>query len=516
MKKRALLSVADKRGLPDFARALANHGYEIVSSGGTAGALESEGVPVTRVSDVTGFPEIMDGRIKTLHPNVHAGILARREVEADLAELDKHGIAAIDVVAVNFYPFEATVAAGKPLPEIIENIDIGGPSMLRAAAKNFKDVLPVVDPDDYGVIIDALESGVDVGTRARLAMKAFRATARYEHAISELLTRVSSRDGELALEEAPKFPERLVLGYERVQELRYGENPHQGAAFYRSDGIGLAGAEKHHGKELSYNNILDLDAAWRLLRELPNERAAAVVIKHTNPAGAALGDTLVDAYTRARATDPTSAFGGIVALNRPVDASTAGELVSTFLEAVVAPGFDPDALETLKTKKNLRLMSIGDDGVPFDGRNVCRVLGGLLVQDWDTEGTDEAFEPVTERKPSDAELSALRLAWIAAKHVKSNAIVLAKNDALVGVGAGQMSRVDSCRIAVEKAESSLEGAVAASDAFFPFRDGVDALADAGIVAVVQPGGSVRDEEVIAAANERGVAMVFTGRRHFRH
>ncbi len=523
MKKRALLSAADKEGLPEFAKGLVERGFEIVSSGGTATVLESANVPVKRVSEITGFPEILGGRVKTLHPMIHGGILARRHLEDDVSELERQGILPVDVVAVNFYPFEKTVAAGRPIDEVLENIDIGGPSMLRAAAKNFKDVLPVTDPKDYAVVVSKLRegTGVDLATRLYLAAKAFAASSRYENAIATFLARLHAKGDTLALDDsASHFPEELALRFTKVQDLRYGENPHQAAAFYRDSELAVAGAAKLHGKELSYNNILDLDAAWRLVRELPRSRAAAVVIKHTNPAGAALGESLVEAYVNARATDPVSAFGGIVALNRPVDRATAEELASTFLEAIISPSFDPEALEILTKKKNLRLMSLmtvtDEDPLPWDGRNLCRVLGGVLVQDWDTDGFDEAFEVVTERVPTDSQERTLRLAWIAAKHVKSNAIVLAKGDALMGVGAGQMSRVDSCRLAVEKAQSSLDGSVAASDAFFPFRDGVDALADAGVVAIVQPGGSKRDDEVIACANERGVGMVFTGKRHFRH
>ena len=536
MRKRALLSVADKAGLSEFARGLADRGYEIVSSGGTAKVLEAASVPVRRVAEVTGSPEILGGRVKTLHPTIHAGILARRHLSGDLDELDRQGILPVDIVAVNFYPFENKVAEGSPIDEILENIDIGGPSMLRASAKNFKDVLSVTDPADYPLVLSKLDGGIELATRLYLAKKAFRASACYEEAIASFLARLSAEADKLSIEteedeKDSSFPSRLVMSFDKVQDLRYGENPHQAAAFYRDAdprAIAVAGARQLHGKELSYNNILDLDAAWRLARELPADRAAAVVIKHTNPAGAAIGDSLVEAYVSARATDPVSAFGGIVALNRDVDAKTAEELRTTFLEAIVAPGFDEEALAILTKKKNLRLMTIEDDARAWRGSNLCRVLGGVLVQAWDREGTEERFEVVTQRAPTESQERALRLAWIAAKHVKSNAIVLAKGDALVGVGAGQMSRVDSSRIAVDKAESAVEsavespvespvkGSVAASDAFFPFRDGVDALAEAGVVAIVQPGGSVRDKEVIAAANEREVAMVFTGRRHFRH
>lgn len=516
--RRALISVADKTGVAEFARKLASRGFEIVSSGGTSKLLEEAGVPVRRVSEVTGAPEILGGRVKTLHPRIHGGILARRNLPSDLKELEAQQITPVDLVVVNFYPFEETVAKGSPVAEIIENIDIGGPSMLRAAAKNFEHVLAVTDPSDYALVVRKLDEGVDRSTRLYLARKAFQASAAYEQAIASFLSRLDEGSSETST----PFPESLRLRFEKLQDLRYGENPHQRAAFYRDSGpsetIGIAGAAQLHGKELSYNNILDLDAAWRLVRELPPARAAAAVIKHTNPCGAATADSLREAYVRARSTDPVSAFGGIVALNREVDFATAGELSSTFLEAVVAPGFETAALEALVQKKNLRLMKVDDsEPPPWSGFNLCRVLGGLLVQDWDRED-DASLElaAVTERAPTEEEIEALRFAWIVAKHVKSNAIVLARGETLLGVGAGQMSRVDSCRIAIQKAGGTVSGAVAASDAFFPFRDGVDVLAEAGVEAVIQPGGSVRDEEVIAACNERGLAMVVTGRRHFRH
>ncbi len=521
-RRRALISVADKAGVTDFARDLSSRGYEIVSSGGTAKLLAETSVPVRRVSEVTGSPEILGGRVKTLHPRIHGGILARRQVASDLEELEAQDIAPVDIVVVNFYPFEETVAKGRPVPEVIENIDIGGPSMLRAAAKNFEHVLAVTDPSDYSLVTRKLDEGVDLSTRLYLAQKAFRASARYEEAIASFLNGLTVEDSALIARGGAAFPESLSLRFEKVQDLRYGENPHQAAAFYRDSGvpstIGIAGARQLQGKELSYNNILDLDAAWRLVRELPQARAAAAVIKHTNPCGAALADHPREAYVRARATDPVSAFGGIVALNRQVDAGTAEELSSTFLEAVVAPGFEPRAIEILAQKKSLRLMRVDDpEPPPWSGFNLCRVVGGLLVQDWDRD--DEAaleVRTVTTRAPTDREIEALRFAWIVAKHVKSNAIVLARDEALLGVGAGQMSRVDSCRIAIEKAGGAVSGAVAASDAFFPFRDGIDVLAEAGVEAIIQPGGSVRDEEVLAASNEHGLAMLVTGRRHFRH
>jgi len=526
--RRALISVADKTGVADFARELVSRGFEIVSSGGTSKLLDEAGVPVRPVSKVTGSPEILGGRVKTLHPRIHGGILARRNLPSDMKELETQQITPVDLVVVNFYPFEETVAKGSPLHEILENIDIGGPSMLRAAAKNFEHVLAVTDPSDYALVVRKLDEGIDLSTRLYLAQKAFQASARYEGAIASFVSGLAAESdvnqgrAALTVGAPPAFPETLSLRLEKAQDLRYGENPHQAAAFYRDCGLaqplGIASAAQLHGKELSYNNILDLDAAWRLVRELPSARAAAAVIKHTNPCGAALADSLREAYVRARATDPVSAFGGIVALNRGVDVATAEELSSTFLEAVVAPGFDPKAIEILVQKKSLRLMKIDDPAPPpWSGFNLCRVLGGLLVQDWDREDEAELeLRVVTERPPTEREVEALRFAWIVAKHVKSNAIVLARDGALLGVGAGQMSRVDSCRIAIQKAGGTVKVAVAASDAFFPFRDGIDVLAEAGVEAVIQPGGSKRDEEAVAACNERGLAMVFTGRRHFRH
>ena len=519
-KTRALLSVANKEGIVSFARGLAERGYEVVSSGGTAHVLSQEEIPVTPVADVTGFPQILGGRVKTLHPLIHGGILARRNLASDLEELEQNEIIPVDIVAVNFYPFEAKVAEKSAISEIIENIDIGGPSMLRAAAKNFQHVIPVVDPRDYPLVLGKLDEGLDLATQLYLAVKAFRASARYEAAISSYMTQLEARGEELvAAELEASLPATLSVSFEKVLDLRYGENPHQSAAFYReASGVpkAVAGARKLQGKELSYNNILDLDAAWRLACEF--EETAAVVIKHTNPCGVALGETLSSAYVKARETDPVSAFGGIVGLSRPVDKKTAKELASTFLEAVIAPGFEPDALEELSGKKNLRLLAIDDPPrAVWEGHNLCRVVGGLLVQDWDNSPLDrERLEIPTKRKPTEQEMAALEFAWKVAKHVKSNAIVIAKDRHTLGIGAGQMSRVDSCHLAVTKAQSSLEGSAAASDAFFPFRDGPDQLADAGVRAIIQPGGSIRDEEVINGADERELAMVFTGVRHFRH
>ena len=514
--RRALLSVSRKDGLDVFARGLVERGFEIVASGGTARFLQDRGIAVVEVSEVTGHPEILDGRVKTLHPRIHGGILARRARPDDLASLRDLGIEPIDVVAVNFYPFEETVARGAEEDEIRENIDIGGPCLVRAAAKNWPDVAVVVDPADYAEVLAALddsEPGAGLALRRRLAAAAFAATAAYDRAVA------ASFQGP-ETEEA--FPARVSVEFERVASLRYGENPHQTAALYRDSGerAGIPGARQLHGKELSYNNILDLDAAVRLVADLAKARdgeAAAAIIKHSNPAGAAVAGTLEEAYVAARATDPVSAFGGIVALSREVDLGTAKEMASTFLEAIAAPAFQPDAFARLRRKKNLRLLEMKDlEGFAPGGRYFARVAGGLLVQDWDRGDDASGYRVATEREPSAEEWEGLRFVWQAAKHVKSNAIVVGRGSALLGVGAGQMSRLDSCRLAVDKAQSSLEGAVAASDAFFPFADGLEALADAGITAVIQPGGSVRDQEVVEAANGRGLAMVLTGARHFRH
>ena len=533
-KRRAVLSVSRKEGLAEFGRGLRERGFELVASGGTARFLVAAGIPVVEVSEVTGSPEILEGRVKTLHPAIHGGILARKSRPEDLESLDRLGIRPVEVVAVNFYPFAETVARGADEAEIRENIDIGGPCLVRAAAKNWPEVAVVVDPADYpGVleILDEADAARAAGERRRLAAKAFRATAAYEAAIADRFGEAGDAPAEAAAANGGAFPRRLALSFERVSTLRYGENPHQTAALYRDPpnlaggpGLGIPGAGQLHGKELSYNNILDLDAALRLTADLTAARpesAAAVVIKHLNPAGAAVAETLAEAYRQARATDPVSAFGGIVGLGRPVDLATAEELAATFLEAVVAPGFDEEALARLRRKKNLRLLAAGDFGAFAPaGRYLARVAGGLLVQDWDGaapgEGAGEGQRVVTRRAPDPAETEGLWFAWRVARQVRSNAVVVARGGRLLGVGAGQMSRLDSCRLAVEKAREDLAGAVAASDAFFPFPDGLLTLADAGVTAVIQPGGSKRDPEVIAAADERDLAMVFTGRRHFRH
>lgn len=519
---RALLSVSRKEGLAAFARGLADRGFELVASGGTARVLRDAGIPVLGVSEVTGHPEVLDGRVKTLHPAIHAGVLARPSRPDDLASLASLGIRRISVVAVNFYPFGETLARGADEDEILENIDIGGPCLVRAAAKNWPGVTVVVDPQDYPQVLaslDETDGAARSACRRRLAGRAFAATAEYEAAISGWFASVADpASGE-------PFPERLSLSFERIASLRYGENPHQSAALYRDPGPGVPGSRQLQGKSLSYNNILDLDAAVRCaadLATLPAARrgAAAVVIKHSNPAGAAVAPTAAEAYVAARATDPVSAFGGIVALSAEVDRATAKELASTFLEAVAAPGFSEAARKRLRRKRNLRLLEVEALGDPArfvpEGRYYARVAGGLLVQDWDSGDDEEAWRVVSRVEPDARQWEGLRFAWRASRHVKSNAIVVARGSALLGVGAGQMSRLDSCRLAVEKAEGPLEGAVAASDAFFPFADGLDALAAAGIAAVIQPGGSVRDAEVIEAADARGIALVLTGARHFRH
>jgi phosphoribosylaminoimidazolecarboxamide formyltransferase / IMP cyclohydrolase len=520
--KRALLSVYRKEGIADLARALSERGFEILSTGGTAAELAKAKVPVTQVSKATGFPEILDGRVKTLHPVIHAGILARRDVLEHANALAKHQIPPVDVVVVNLYPFEDKVAKGAPFDEAVENIDVGGPTMLRAAAKNFRDVAVVVDPADYVLLVEQLDrsGGIDAPTRLYFAQKAFRHSARYEAAISEYFSQVEAKEGAYSVAEADDaFPYRLSLNFEKVQDLRYGENPHQRAAFYSDLGSTLysvAAARKLQGKELSFNNILDLDAAWRLVTELPDP--ACVIVKHTNPCGTGLGAGPLEAYERAWACDPTSAFGGILAFNRRLDQGAAAKIAAVFVEAVIAPGFEPGAKEALAKKANLRVMDMDTTGIhKVAGFDLRRVMGGLLAQQWDLLRLQrDKCEVVTKRAPSEDEWKALALAWTVVKHVKSNAIVYANAAQTVGVGAGQMSRVDAARIAAQKAQLPLRGTAAASDAFFPFRDGLDEIARAGATAVIQPGGSVKDEEVIAAADEHGLAMVFTGVRHFRH
>ena len=534
---RALLSVSDKTGLVPFAQKLAGRGYELVSTGGTARALEEAGVPVTGISAVTGFPEIMDGRVKTLHPNVHGGILARRGRSDDMATLGQHNITPIDIVVVNLYPFvKAAATPGMAFGALVEEIDIGGPSMVRSAAKNFQDVLVVVDPADYPRVLAALERpGGALGEfRFELARKAFAHTASYDTAIAGTLSEFSAAEGGFTrAADSSTNPAQLSLTLRKIKELRYGENPHQPAAWYAvGNGVALGSAQVLQGKALSFTNLIDLDSAARIALEFTEP--AAAVIKHTNPCGAAIGLSIEDAYVRARDADPLAAFGGIVGLNRPIDAAAARALVSTFIEAVIAPAVDEDARPILAAKANMRVviadLRAGDEG---EGRREVRsILGAMLVQQRDE--VIEARSPwnastfaaaglkvATKRAPSEAEWGALRFAWRICAHVKSNAVIFTDASRTLAIGAGQMSRVDAVQVAVMKAMNSegknpLNGSVAASDAFFPFRDGLDALAKAGATAVVQPGGSLRDSEVIAAADEHGIAMVFTGKRHFRH
>jgi phosphoribosylaminoimidazolecarboxamide formyltransferase/IMP cyclohydrolase len=543
--KRALVSVSDKTGLLEFARGLSARGYELVSTGGTAAALAAGGLPVVNVSAVTGFPELMDGRVKTLHPMIHGGILARRHLAADLEAAAAHGIGLIDVVAVNLYPFVATAARPDvTFEEVVEQIDIGGPSLVRAAAKNFHDVLVVVEPASYGQVLAELDrpGGPSPAFRFDLARRAFAHTAAYDGAIAATLDEVETEGGTLrrrphaaTLARGPDSdlaPERLTISASKARPLRYGENPHQAAAWYVVD-AGVGEAEVLQGKELSFTNLLDLDAAARLSLEF--DEPAACVIKHTNPCGAAIGDTAAEAYVRAREADPLAAFGGIVGLNRPIDEETARAIVATFIEAVIAPAVADAARPVLATKPNLRVVVAGPlwrgaPGAPAaPGREIRSVLGGFLVQQPDQVVEARARWPsgdlrvVTRRLPTDVEWRALRFAWRVMAHVKSNAVVFADATRTLAIGAGQMSRVDAVKLAVAKASGWRGGAapvladsVAASDAFFPFRDGLDECAAAGATAVVQPGGSVKDAEVIAAADEHGLAMVFTGRRHFRH
>jgi phosphoribosylaminoimidazolecarboxamide formyltransferase/IMP cyclohydrolase len=525
--------VSDKTGIVDLGRGLAARGFELVSTGGTARALVDAGLAVTGVSDLTGVPEMMDGRVKTLHPNIHAGILARRQRADDLHAIEAHGIRPIDVVAVNLYPFRET--AGKPgvtFDELVEQIDIGGPSLVRAAAKNFRDVWVVVDPRDYPALLAALDAP-DLAFRFELMRKALAHTAAYDTTISATLASVRVTGDGFAMNEAGThdltgFDTRLAMTLDKVRDLRYGENPHQKAAWYRGGvgpqtGFGLGAADMLQGKELSYTNLLDLDAAARIVIEFPEP--AAVVVKHTNPCGAATGSSAADAYLRARDADSLAAFGGIVGLNRPIDEAAAAAIVSTFIEAVIAPGIETPARSVLARKPNMRVVMANMIAPAPSDLELRSILGAVLVQQRDdVDEAREAWPPsagrvVTRRQPTPDEWEALRLAWRISAHVKSNAVIFTDAGRTLAIGAGQMSRVDAVRVAVAKAAASnvsLEGSVAASDGFFPFRDSIDAIAKAGATAVVQPGGSVRDREVIAAADEHGLAMVVTGRRHFRH
>ena len=525
--RRALVSVHDKTGVVDFARALSTLGVEIVSTGGTAKLLRDAGVAVRDVADVTGFPEMLDGRVKTLHPKIHGGILARRDVPAHLEALAQHGIPPIDLVVVALYPFEATVAkAGVTLAEAIEQIDVGGPTMIRAAAKNHGSVGVVTDASQYRAVLDELRTGggeLSDATRLSLARDAFRRTAQYDAAIAAYL-RSPAAAPSVPERQPDDFPHPLRLEAERELSLRYGENPHQTAAFYRIVGappVGLAGMKQLHGPELGYNNVLDFSAALGLLLEFGDP--AAVVIKHTNPCGAALGRTVGEAMARAKACDPVSIYGGIVGVNRTLDMAVVQELAGIFVEILFAPAYAPDALEELRrTKKKCRVFELPCERAAWPPRlaEYRSVLGGLLAQSTDLIDLDPAaLETVTKRAPTSDEMTALRFAWRVGKHVKSNAIVLSTSSQIVGVGAGQMNRLNSAQLAVSRAREAglaTEGTVCASDAFFPFRDGLDAVTTAGIRAVIQPGGSLRDAEVIAAADEHGLAMLLTGMRHFRH
>ncbi len=516
--RRALLSVWDKTNLLDFARGLAAFSVELISTGGTRKTLAEGGLAVREVSELTGFPEILDGRVKTLHPRVHGGLLFVRDNPQHENTVAKHGIEPIDLVVVNLYPFEATVARGASYDEVIENIDIGGPAMVRSAAKNHRDVAVVTDPGQYGEILDELRAyngGLTLETRKRLAAAAFARTAAYDRAVSAYFA--GAVGGE-------RFPSRLELSFERRTELRYGENPHQEAAFYVESPTPsgcVAGATVLHGKELSYNNILDLDSALNLVREF--DQPAVALIKHNNPCGCALGASLDEAFIRAHDGDPVSAYGGVVAVNRPVDAATATRMTepNQFLECVIAPDYSSEAFELLTTRakwgKNVRLLRTGELTARLEGLDYRRVDGGLLVQTRDQSSDDfRALKVVTKRAPSETELKDLQFAWKVCKHVKSNAIVLVREGMVVGVGAGQMSRVDATHLAIRKAGERAIGSVLASDAFFPFRDNVDLAAQAGITAAIQPGGSLRDADSIAACDENNLAMVCTGIRHFRH
>jgi len=511
----ALLSVSNKEGIVELARNLADLDVQILSTGGTGRVLRDAGISYTPVSDHTGFPEILDGRVKTLHPKVHGGILARHDDPVHRATLSEHGIPPIGLVVVNLYPFSETVKKeGVTLEEAVEQIDIGGPTLVRAAAKNFAHTTVAVDPQDYPRVIAEMRaagSQTSDDIRWELARKAFHHTAAYDAAISSYLEKLSSKEAGL--------PPVINLSLVRQASLRYGENPHQRAALYRPQfhpPTGITAAKQHHGKQLSFNNYLDLNAAWGLIREL--EGTACAIIKHNNPCGAALAGTNLEAYQKALACDPVSAFGSIVAFNRPLDPVTAEEMGKLFVEAVIAPGYLEGTVDVLSKKKNLRVMEMPTSGSPVHtGLDMKRISGGFLVQDGDHFYlTHEDLKFVSRREPTDQELKDMMFGWVICKHVKSNAIIFVGDQKTIGVGAGQMSRVDSVRIAGQKAQSSLENAVMASDAFFPFRDGIDEAARLGIKAVIEPGGSVRDEEVIQAADEHGMALVFTGIRHFRH
>jgi phosphoribosylaminoimidazolecarboxamide formyltransferase/IMP cyclohydrolase len=510
--KTALISVSDKTGLVEFAQGLVQEGVHILSTGGTAAALKQAGVKVQDVSDYTGLSEMMDGRVKTLHPKVHGGILARRDNDADVAAMQAHGIMGIDLVVLNLYPFAQTVAKGAQYDEVIENIDIGGPAMLRAAAKNHAFVGVVTSPDDYEQVLQAINNGGDLGfaMRQKLAHKAFAHVAAYDAGVSSWF----------AWQLDEPYPTQLAINGQLVQHLRYGENPHQSAAFYQTSSAKgtLATAKQIHGKELSYNNLNDTDAAWCLVCELP--QPAIAIIKHANPCGAATASNLANAYGKAFACDPQSAYGGIIASNVEIDAPTAEEIAKQFAEVVIAPSYSNDALRILQAKKNIRLLHTEGTLLPeIEAQQVRSISGGLLLQSYDAALLADKVELVSEAKPTDAQMQDMLFAFAVAKHVKSNAIVLVKDGATIGIGAGQMSRIDSVRISGLKAERaglSTKGAVLASDAFFPFDDNVHQAAEMGVTAIIQPGGSIRDEDVIKAANEHNMALCFTGIRHFKH
>ena len=518
--QRAILSVTDKAGLVEFAKKLAQLNVELVSTGGTAKLLRGSGVAVKDISDLTGFPEMLDGRVKTLHPKVHGGILHVRNKQEHRAAVSEHGIEPIDMVVVNLYAFEKTAAKpGVEFEDVIENIDIGGPSMVRSAAKNFQDVAIVTSPADYEAIAAEMQSNggsLSLKTKWRLAQKAFATTAAYDSSIASTLERIGAPEsdgGKFELGRGDGFPETLRLSFRKAFDLRYGENPHQKAALYSDgSGKGIANGKQLQGKELSYNNIVDLQAAWDLAQEF--QEPVCAIIKHTNPCGTAVAGALAEAYKRALECDPVSAFGGVIGVNRPIDRDTATEMAKLFVEAIAAPGFDDAAREIFAAKKNLRLVEV----VPLEQKWVLKnVSGGVLLQDNDMRPLSEAdLKVVSERKPSEQEMRDLLFAWKVCKHVKSNAILYARNGQSTGVGAGQMSRVDSAKIGAMKSVLGIKGSVAASDAFFPFPDGVEEIAKAGATAIIQPGGSVRDQEVIDAANKLGLAMVLTGVRHFRH
>lgn len=509
--KRALVSVSDKTGIIDFVKQLVELGIEVISTGGTKQKIEEAGLPVTNISEVTNFPEILNGRVKTLHPNVHGGLLAIRSNEEHVKQLEEHGIQPIDLVVVNLYPFQAAIAKeDATFADAIENIDIGGPAMLRASAKNHQDVTVIVDPNDYEQVINELKENGEttLETRRRLAAKVFRHTAAYDAVIANYLTK----------EAGEAFPESFTMTYTKKQDLRYGENPHQKAAFYEAPnrkGTTLAAAKQLHGKELSYNNIQDANAALQIVKEF--SEPAVVAVKHMNPCGVGCGDTVLSAYKKAYEADPVSIFGGIIAANREIDAETAEEMKKIFLEIIIAPSFSQEALDILTEKKNLRLLTVDMNDTEKDELQVTSVSGGLLVQDVDRYTLDDANITIpTKRKPTEEEWEALKLAWKVVKHVKSNAIVLAKNNRTIGIGAGQMNRVGAAKIAIEQAGEEAKGSVMGSDAFFPMNDTVEAAGKAGVTAIIQPGGSIRDQESIDKADEYGIAMVFTGVRHFKH